>query len=229
MKASAKIITPAIKFILSLLCKIDAKELNMIPDKGPLIIIINHVNFLEVPLIYSFLFPRPIVGIVKKETWKNPILAALAKSWDAIAIVRNGSDTSAMKKALDVLDNKGIIIIAPEGTRSGNGNLQKGHGGVVHLALKSSAPILPLAHFGGEHFWTNIRKLRRTPFRLHVGSPFYLTFSDGMNAPNSISKSIRNSMTEAIMNQLALLLPQSQRGAYPEPEKASIDLLKFVD
>ncbi|GAB1433372.1 lysophospholipid acyltransferase family protein [Spirochaetota bacterium] len=229
MKFSARIITPPIKLILSMLCRIDAGQLDKVPEEGPLIIIINHVNFLEVPLVFSFLLPRPVIGIVKKETWKNPILAILARSWDAIAIVRNSSDSSAMEKALSVLANKGIIILAPEGTRSGNGQLQKGHGGVVQLALKGNAPILPIAHYGGEQFWRNFKRLKRTPFSMQVGEAFYLTLPDGSKAPASISKSMRNAMTEAVMNRLSLLLPPAQRGAYPDPENAPQDLISLIN
>lgn len=227
MTTSSRIVTPVIRFILSMLCRIDAAEMRRIPRKGPLIIVINHVNFLEVPLLYAFLFPRAAVGLVKRETWDNPVLGALADSWEAIAIDREGSDLSAMHKALDVLERGGILLIAPEGTRSGHGRLQRGHGGVVQLALRSGAPIMPVAHSGGERFWKNIKSCRRTRFTVRVGPAFRLVPPAGVG--RGAPRSVRAEMTDAIMNRLALLLPERQRGAYPKPEAAPTRYIELVE
>jgi 1-acyl-sn-glycerol-3-phosphate acyltransferase len=180
-----------------------------------LIIIINHINFLEVPLLFVYLKPRDVVGMIKRETWKNPVLGALANSWGAISIDRNGSDMSAMRDAIDVLEHRGILILAPEGTRSVDGRLQQGHGGVVQLALRSGVPIMPVVHHGGQNFWRNLKSWRRTGFFIKVGPAFRL-----VPPVQGISRSVRHDMTECIMNRMSLLLPQHLRGAYPEPEKA---------
>lgn len=44
-------------------CRIDDRELVKIPCKGPAIIMMNHTNFLEVPILYTYLLPRPIAGL----------------------------------------------------------------------------------------------------------------------------------------------------------------------
>jgi 1-acyl-sn-glycerol-3-phosphate acyltransferase len=230
MKLSSRIVTPVIKFILSALCRIEADEMSRVPEAGPLIVAMNHVNFLEVPLVYAFLYPRYAVGIVKRETWDNPLLGALADSWEAIAIDREGSDLSAMRQALAVLERGGILLIAPEGTRSGHGRLQPGHGGVVQLALRSGAPIMPLAHFGGERFWENLKAFRRTRFTIRVGRAFRLVVPESPDGreTRSVSRSVREEMTAAIMNRLSMLLPESQRGAYPNPEAASARTIELL-
>ncbi len=233
MTSSSRIITPIIRLILSLICRIDAKEMRRIPRKGPLIVIMNHVNFLEVPLIYAFLYPRHTVGLVKRETWNNPLLGFIADSWEAIAIDRTGSDMSAMRRALDVLARGGLLLVAPEGTRSGHGRLQQGHGGVVQLALKSGAPIIPVAHTGGENFWRNFKSLRRTRFTVKVGPVFRLVPPGTVGGPSrgavhSVPRSVRAEMTDAIMNRLSLLLPQRQRGVYPHPESAPMRVIELV-
>ncbi|MBU0928655.1 MAG: 1-acyl-sn-glycerol-3-phosphate acyltransferase [Spirochaetes bacterium] len=242
MTVSARILTPLIKLILSGLCRIDASELERVPRSGPLIIVTNHVNFLEVPILYTRLFPRDIVGIIKRETWDNPLLGALADSWGALAIDRGASDLAAMRSALEVLDSGKILVLAPEGTRSGHGRLQKGHGGVVQIALKSGARILPIAHFGGERFWKNLKSLRRTSFTIRVGQAFTLVPPSGDGIPGdgaaglggakvpdrrSVPKSVRIEMTDAVMNRLSLLLPEDRRGAYPEPESASMRYVRL--
>jgi 1-acyl-sn-glycerol-3-phosphate acyltransferase len=228
MKLASHLVTPPVRTILSGLCKVEASELAKIPRTGPLIVIMNHVNFLEVPLVYAWLYPRDSVGMAKKETWDNPALAFLAFCWDAIPLDRQATDLSAMRKAFAVLEQGRILILAPEGTRSIHGRLQQGHPGVVQIALKSGAPILPLAHTGGETFWANFKSRRRTPFSFKVGTPFYLTTprtADGHDIP--VTKAARREMTDQIMNRISILLPAAQRGFYPEPEQASQHYLRF--
>jgi len=221
LKFAARLVTPPIRLFFSLLCRLDAHELRTIPRQGPLIIIINHVSFLEVPILYSQLYPRDSIGMAKQETWDNPGLAFLARAWDAIPLNRQNTDLAAMRRAFAVLKAGKLLLLAPEGTRSGHGRLQQGHPGIVQIALKSGAPVIPLAHTGGEHFWHNLKRLRRTPFSVRVGPAFTLRLPhDAAGNALPLTKDVRQEMTEAVMNRIALLLPVAQRGAYPEPENA---------
>ena len=67
----------------------------------------------------------------------------------------------------------------PEGTRSGDGRLQHARPGVVLLALKSKAPVLPIVTHGGEKYKDNLKKLRRTEFYISLGRPFTLKAANG--------------------------------------------------
>ncbi len=222
MKLSARVITPLVKLILSFLCKLDVREIYRIPRKGPFIVAVNHINFLEVPLIYTHLFPRDIQGIIKVETWNNPLMAFLAGVWNAIPLNRQTTDLTAMRLCLEALAAGRILILAPEGTRSRTGSLQRGHAGIVQIALRSNATIIPVAHFGGERFWPNVKSLRRTRFTFRVGQSFRL------NAQELISRQTRTEMADEIMNRISLLLPPSYRGEYPEPEAQKPKHLVFT-
>lgn len=223
MTYASRIITPVIKWLLMACCRIDTRELEKVPRKGPLIIVVNHINFLEVPVIYAFLYPRQVVGIIKEETWDSLLLGLLADAWEAIPLDRYNSDMAAMRRASEALKRGCILAIAPEGTRSGNGELQRGHGGIVSLAVRNHAMILPLAHYGGEKFWENLKSIRRTRFSIRVGTPFYLKEPSGKGM-----KAVRSEMTDEIMYQIARLLPPSYRGVYADIEKATTHHLEFV-
>jgi len=223
LKPSSRLVSPVVKALLAGACRVEASELARVPRRGPLILVTNHINFLEVPLIYTYLYPRDIVGMVKRETWANPALALLANSWDAISLDRGATDLKAMRKALEALEARRILAIAPEGTRSGHGRLQRGHGGIVQLALRSGAPIMPMAPFGGERFWDNLRSVRRTRFTIRVGEAFALKEPAG-----GLTRSARREITDEIMNRIALLLPPEYRGVYPDPERASTEHLAFI-
>ena len=222
MTLAYRVVTSTIKGLLRLLCRVDDAQLPQAPAQGPLIIIINHINFLDAPLFYTHLQPRPMAGFAKAEAWGNPALRLLVNLWGAIPLHRGEADMNALRHALKALEAGRILVVAPEGTRSGHGRLQPGRPGVVFLALRSGAPLLPVAHFGGELFWRNLPRLRRTDFHIVVGQPFYLD-----PAGAKATRQVRQQMTDEIMYQLAALLPQDYRGVYSDLAEATEEYLRF--
>jgi 1-acyl-sn-glycerol-3-phosphate acyltransferase len=93
---------------------------------------------------------------------------------------------------------------------------------VVLLALRTGAALLPLVYYGGEKFWDNLRRLRRTDFDIVVGKPFHL-HAEGIK----VTQAIRQQMTDEIMWQLAALLPSTYRGHYANLSEATEDFLRF--
>jgi 1-acyl-sn-glycerol-3-phosphate acyltransferase len=221
---STRLVNQSIKNLTRVICRVDDRPLDSVPERGPLLLVTNHINFLEVPLIYTHLLPRPVTGFAKAETWDNPLMGRLFDLWEAIPIQRGEADMHAIRAGLNVLAQGHILAVAPEGTRSGDGKMLKGQPGIVILALRSAAPILPVACFGGEAFWVNIRRLKRTDFHLVVGNPFYL------KAPEMpIRGEIRRKMVDEIMYQIAGLLPPVYRGHYEDFDHATEDHLYFPE
>ncbi|MDO9577405.1 MAG: lysophospholipid acyltransferase family protein [Candidatus Cloacimonadales bacterium] len=210
MKVGGKVAVVLIRTLLHLICKVDRKEIKKIPKKGPCIVAINHINFLEVPMIFVDLYPRKIHGIAKKETWDISFMAWLADIWESIPIDREGFTASTFRKAKKLLQEGRIIIIAPEGTRTGDGKLKEAHPGIITMALQSNVPIIPVVHYGGERFWHRITKLKRTSFTFKVGNPIRL------KKPKLINHLIRRKMVDQLMYRMARLLPEYYRGVYDD-------------
>lgn len=208
MKPAGKILTLGVKGILRIICKVEGSQLKAIPHSGPLIIIVNHINFLEVPLLSTKLLPRDFCALAKKETWDNPVLRILADSWGGIPLDRENPGIASFRASLQALKDNKILFIAPEGTRTGDGVLIRGHLGVVSLALKSGAPILPVAHYGGEKFWSNIKRLKRTKVSFRVGTPLYI------EKPQKLHHEVKQEIADQLMYELAGLLPPAYRGYY---------------
>ncbi len=59
-----------------------------VPAQGPLMLVANHVNFLDAPVMYTHLQPRPLTAFVKAETWDNPVMGLLFNIWGGIPIRR---------------------------------------------------------------------------------------------------------------------------------------------
>ena len=213
-----------IKTWTQIVCKIDAGELSKVPAKGPLIIISNHVNFLEAPVLYTHLLPRDLTALAKSESWENAFKRFLFNIWKIIPIRRGEADMSAYRASLDALKEGKILIIAPEGTRSFDGKLQIGLPGSAMIAVKSGATILPVAFWGAENFWENFKRFKRTPFHVRVGEPFKI------NLPtNGLNKENRQDVMNECMYQLASLIPEEYRGIYADFSKKTTRYLTFMD
>ena len=203
-------------------CRLHADELSKFPMQGPLIVISNHTGSLEVPLLFTWLQPRPVTGWAKIESWDKPFLHWLFNLWDAIPVRRGEADMTALRAALQKLEQGYLFGISPEGTRNKTGKLRRAHPGAVLLALHSRTPILPLAHWGGENFLPNLKRMRRTDFHMRAGQPFTLNVNG-----ERITRDQRQQIVDEMMYQLAALLPEEYRGEYGDMSKATTQFLKF--
>ena len=211
-----------LKFILFMICDVNKRALKAVPHQGPMVLIGNHVNFLDVAVALIYSYPRKIFFLVKRETFKKPFLRFLFNTWGSIPVDRGTADFQALNKAVDVLKQGHFFVIAPEGTRTKDGRLIKAHAGMVVIALKSKATVMPIAQYGMEKFYKNIKKLRRTRIKIQVGVPF-------MICPESTypDKEERQLIADEVMYQMAELLPAKYRGYYSDLSKATTNYLNF--
>jgi 1-acyl-sn-glycerol-3-phosphate acyltransferase len=120
----------------------------------------------------------------------------------------------ALKAALSAL-KKGLIFgLAPEGTRNYNGILHRALPGAVIVALHSGAPIIPIAHWGGENFMKNLKHFRRTDYHVRVGEAFKINV-EGVK----VTAEIRQQIVDEMMTQIAKLMPDFYRGYYSDISK----------
>jgi 1-acyl-sn-glycerol-3-phosphate acyltransferase len=218
---SQRLVVGTLKGITSLICRIDDAELKLVPKQGPLILYTNHVNILEIPIIYTHLQPRKVHGMLLAERWENPLLRWMLQVTETIPIHRGEADILAIRKGLKILEQGEILIIAPEGTRSHDGKLQPAHPGVVLLALHSHAPLMPVAYYGAERYKGNLSRLKRTDFHLRVGKPFCLE-----TRGEKVTRQVRQKMLVEMMYQLAAVLPPEYRGHYAD---LSSDTKRYID
>lgn len=219
-----KIAFPFLKFGFKVVCHIEAYDADKLPMRGPLILFANHTGQIEAPVLVTLLEGRPTSGWAKAEAWKNPFLRWLFNNWGVIPVRRGEADTNALRMAIQKINEGAIFGIAPEGTRSKTGQLLRGQPGAVMLALHSNAPLQPIAHWGGEKFRTNIRRMRRTHIWARVGRQFRLDAKG-----EKITREIRQQMVDEMMFQLAALLPAEYRGEYSDLSKATTEYLNFGD
>lgn len=204
-------------------CRIDAPDLHKFPSHGPVIAIANHTGQIEVPMLFAHLQPRQLTGWAKIEAWDNPLLRWVFGVWGAIPVRRGEADMKALKLALKALEEGKIFGLAPEGTRNYNGKLKRALPGTVIIALHSGAPIVPIAHWGGEVYLKNLRQLKRTDFHIRIGEPFKINV-EGVK----VNGEIRQQIVDEMMYELAKLLPEEYRGEYDDMSKATKQFIRPI-
>jgi 1-acyl-sn-glycerol-3-phosphate acyltransferase len=134
---------------------------------------------------------------------------------------REAADLDAFRTAMRILEAGQVLAVFPEGTRSRDGALQPVREGVGMLALRSGAPVLPVAVADSDLAWPRGRLLPRFGSRVSVrfGRPFNVDQADAAAAAPGEKRDRRAATvaaTRQIMARIAELLPPRQRGVYAE-------------
>ncbi|OQY20446.1 MAG: hypothetical protein B6I35_10510 [Anaerolineaceae bacterium 4572_32.2] len=216
-----RIVKPLIQFLIWLLLRMKVEGVEHIPSQGSAILAISHTNFLD-PVLVMAVCPRPLEAISKLENMRLFFFGPLIQMYGAIFIRRGKVDRKALGVAIDVLKRGEVLLIAPEGTRSGVGRLQKARNGLAYIATQADALIVPVGIIGVENFWHNLSRLRRTAVRMVFGQPFRLTVRG-----QEIDRQTLVQMTTEAMYQLAATLPPERRGRYCDLENATEEWLEF--
>ena len=134
-----------------------------IPTDENVIYTPNHRSNADPPLVGSFLKGH-ISFMAKEELFKNKIFAWLIRSLGAFPVSRGKGDMKVIDTSIERLDNDSLMIF-PEGGRSKDGKVQKGHTGAALIAARSGKRIVPVGVVYGD-------KLRfRTKVTIKYGQP----------------------------------------------------------
>jgi len=177
------------------------------PKHGPALVVINHLGDADAVLLAASI-PMTIDGMGKIELNEHWLVGPFFRAYGVIWVHRGKPDRKAIRAVLDGLSQGRMIALAPEGRQSLVGGLEAGTEGAAFLALKSGAPVVPVAMTGTENENVyNGKWWKRAKATLRVGRPFYLKEYDDRQT------TLREG-TKQIMESLAELLPESYRGKY---------------
>jgi 1-acyl-sn-glycerol-3-phosphate acyltransferase len=217
-----------LRIVFKLLLNLEVVGLENVPLKGPLILMINHTHLID-PAMAGGVMPREIVAMSKAENFGDPILGIIVRLYGAFPVRRGEVDLQATRRALEVLRHGEVLLMAPEGTRSENCRLQPGHDGMTFIALRSNAPILPMAITGAKDLSSNLKRLHRTEVKIVIGQPFRFRPSGTTNQRKKVRRDVLHQMTEEAMYQLAAILPPEYRGVYSDLDSATERFLVFEE
>ncbi len=201
------VLFPPIRTIVRALVHIRVEGRENLPARGPFIIVSNHINWKDPPLI-TIILDLSVRYMAKIQAFDYPVLGYLLRATGAFPVRRGEGDRRALVTALRVLTAGQILGFFPEGHRSETGALLRGKPGVGFLASRAGdVPLVPIAMIGTKQ--PLLRLIVGGHAILRVGRPFRLTdFS-------ADERRDEQAVTDAVMRRIASLLPAEMRGVYP--------------
>jgi 1-acyl-sn-glycerol-3-phosphate acyltransferase len=202
-----------IRRLFNVIARVEVKGYEYLPQEGSFVIATNHLGIVDVPIAY-YALDRWDMFVLIGEKWQNVgLFRWVGKYFNFLFIDRFNPDIKSLRKAIALMEEDNILVIAPEGTRSRTGSLIEAKPGVSYLAARLSRPILPVALTGTEDsaLFANLKKLRRTHITVTAGPTFTLPSLPRENRDEALKR-----YTDEIMCRIAALLPEKYRGVYAD-------------
>jgi len=199
-----------LRVILWVLGRWKATGRENIPATGPLIVVSNHLNNADPPILASGFAKRRIHFMAKIELFKMPV-GIIVRLYGAFPVRRFDADMAAMLHAERLLKRGEVIGMFPEGTRSRTGKLGKPHPGTAVIALRTGATVLPCAIVGTEQLRNPLNVLRKPRIEVRIGEPIQV---EAVRRPTEEQVS---ELTNRIFDAIKALLPARYYDAYTEP------------
>ena len=140
-----------------------------VPAEGPLIVASNHGQYAD-PVLVCVAVPRRVQWMGKKELFVFPF-RTFFRFIGTFPVNREGGGRGAIRAALAYLAEGWALGIFPEGTHRGDEASKRAKSGVVVLAVRGKAPVLPVyvGRLPGP-----LGRLRGERLHVHVGEPIEL-------------------------------------------------------
>jgi len=205
-----KLLVGVLRFLCKVLLRLEIECRENIPEKGPLLVVFNHTSSLDA-LLFAIL-PFEVVSFGAYAHRFN-IFLLVAKALGNLILVRRGEvDRKALRAALEVLGNGGILLISPEGTRT-KGTLIKAKPGAAYLALRAGGVLfLPIGLEGFKGALKKMLLLRRPKLTVRIGGTFTLAVPTGLRR----AVVLQEMTDQQIMPRIATLLPPEMHGYYSD-------------
>lgn len=199
MRLDYRLICLLIRNFARLFFGLSIQGVENVPGQGRLLIAANHQSYLDPPLVGSCI-PREIFYLAKVELFRKPLLGPLIRHLNSIPINRAGQDLESLRRAAQVLQNDGALLIFPEGTRSRTGQFLKPTRGLGFLAKQADAPVLPVYVHGTRGCWKRI--FRRHAIKVVFGEPLQIS---SFNVEHQSASQAYQSIADRVMQEIAAL------------------------
>jgi 1-acyl-sn-glycerol-3-phosphate acyltransferase len=216
-----KTLRTIVRFVVNIIADVEVVGMEKVPA-GNVMLAANHLGRMDTAVLLYVLDREDIIMAVAEKYKNHPFFGAIGRTANAIWLNRFEADFSALREILARMQKGGLMVIAPEGTRSKTASLQEGKMGVAFLASKSGYPVLPVALTGTEDsgIMANIKRFRRSKIRAVAGDLFTVEIPKGKGREQAMREA-----TDEIMCRIAAELPEKYRGFYADHPRLK-ELLK---
>ena len=207
-----KTLRSSVRFIMKIITDIEVHGMEKLPP-GNVIVAANHLGRLDTAVLLCVIDREDIIMAIAEKYRDHPFFGAIGRAVNAIWLNRFEADFGALRQILARMEQGGMLVIAPEGTRSKTEALQEAKPGVAFLAGKSGYPILPVALTGTEDrgIVENLKRFRRSKIIVRGGDLLTIDIPKGKGREQAMHET-----TDEIMCQIGALLPEKYRGVYAE-------------
>ncbi len=133
---------PPVKAIFKLIFRHETRGIENLPVQEGAVIATNHASVLDPPLVGVDL-PRPVYYMAKQSLHDIPIFGSLIRAYHSFPVKRGGFDRRAMRRAVEILQKKNLLLMFPEGTRTRDGNVQDFKAGIGKIVLDAGVGVVP--------------------------------------------------------------------------------------
>jgi 1-acyl-sn-glycerol-3-phosphate acyltransferase len=204
-----------VNLFLSLISNLEISGIENLPDDRSAVIAANHIGYFDAFFLLTIkkvIHDKNLVVIVAEKYQNYAFYRWAVKVLGFIFIDRFNSDVGTLKTVIRRMNNDGLLVIAPEGTRSPNGQLIEAQQGAVYIAAKTGAVIIPLAITGctdkmiNDNLWK-----KRLDIKIEFGKPYPIP-----EIPRKNREEFLRQQTDELMCRIAAILPPAYRGYYAE-------------
>ena len=146
-----------------------------LPATGSAIVVANHPSDVD-PILLAVALPRTIYFLADAVQFRRGFVGPVIARLGAIPVHQGAPARAALERALSLLAEGKVIGIFAEGDLHRRAKPAAFHNGVAFLAVRSGAPVVPVAISGAERIYAEGR-LHWPRVRLTVGRP--ITFGGG--------------------------------------------------
>lgn len=210
-----------VRFFMKIIADIELHGIEKLP-KGNVIVAANHLGRLDTAVLLCVIDREDIIMPIAEKYKNHLIFGAIGRAANGIWLNRFEADYAALRQILARMEQGGMLVIAPEGTRSKTEALQEAKLGVAFLASKSGYPVLPVAVTGTEDrsIVENLKRFRRSKIVVRGGDLFTVEVPKGKGREQAMREA-----TDEIMCRIGALLPEKYRGVYADHPRLK-ELLK---
>mgnify|MGYP000935017279 FL=1 len=208
------ILKSGIALAFNVLADFEVEGKENIPSNGPLLVVANHFHFLD-PLALIHTTPWPMEFVGGAQTPNAPgTVGWLSKAFGVIPTYRGTGSRETLQNAEEILKQKGILAIFPEGG-SWAQVLRPPRPGTAFLAWRTKAQILPVGLDNFLGFFQRVKFGQKLKVKVKFGKPFGPVAAQDGTRPG---REELDKIGHDIMRQISYLLPAERQGFYsPDP------------
>ena len=201
-----------LRFLLPRAARIELAGLENLPARGPLILAGNHSGMLEVLLMIAY-SPKNLEIIGAGDIPMDPRYVLFTHMYKFIPVNRGNTDGAALRSAVGVLEQQGILGIFPEG---GIWEMErsKAQKGVSWISGMAGVPVIPVGFGGLAGAWSRLIRFKQPHLTV--------TFGEAVPPPDlsdrKARKTILENHAEAVMDGIQEAIPLKFRRSFIHPE-----------